>query len=202
MEATVTFNCQGLTLEGRLASGSASKCAVITHPHPLYGGDMDNPVVRILADAYRQKGWSALRFNFRGTGTSEGRFDNGQGERLDIDAAIAHLKANGFQTIELAGYSYGAWVLARWSQIRPNHPHTIRLVAPPVAFIDFGDIGSIPGLTQVVVGSRDDIAPPRLVEPLMPAWQPGAELNIIGQADHFFGGCLQSLQEILARRIT
>jgi alpha/beta superfamily hydrolase len=201
MEAAITFNCQGLALAGRLASVSSSKCAVITHPHPLYGGDMDNPVVKILAEAYRQKGWSTLRFNFRGTGASQGRFDNGQGERLDIDAAIAHLKANGFQSIELAGYSYGAWVLARWSQKRSNHPHTIRLVAPPVAFMDFDDVQTIPGLTQVVVGSRDDIAPPHLVESRMPAWQPQAELNVIRQADHFFGGYLQALQEIITGRI-
>jgi len=162
---------------------------------------MDNQVVKVVAEAYQSKGWSTLRFNFRGTGASEGRFDNGRGEQLDIDAAIGYLKSRGCQPIELAGYSFGAWVLAGWSQSHPNHPHTIRLVAPPLAFIDFADIRSIPGLAQVVVGSRDKIAPCSEVESLMPMWQPKAKLNIIQQADHFFGSYMQALQEVITRCI-
>lgn len=201
METAITFNCQGLALEGRLALQSPSNCVLVTHPHPLYGGDMDNTVVTAVAEAYRQKGWSSLRFNFRGKGASQGRFDNGRGEQLDIDAAIAYLKSNGFQTIDLAGYSFGAWVLANWSQNHRNHPHAIRLVAPPVAFIDFSGIDSIVGLKQVVVGSRDDLAPHRQVELLMRSWRPEAEFNIIQQADHFFGGCLEALQQAVAAHI-
>ena len=201
MEEAITINCQKLRLEGRLASASATNCAVITHPHPLFGGNMDNPVVMAVADAYRLKGWSTLRFNFRGTGHSEGRFDNGKGEQRDIGAAIAHLKADGYQSIDLAGYSFGAWVLACWSREHPDHPHTIRLVAPPVAFIDFADIQSIPGLDQVIVGSRDEIAPATLVESLIHAWQPRAEFNIVPQADHFFGGHLQTLQAVIKKNL-
>jgi len=201
MEAKITFDCQGLVLEGRLALGSSAKGVLITHPHPLYGGDMDNQVVKAVAEAYRSKGWSTLRFNFRGTGASEGRFDNGQGEQLDIDAAIGCLESKGCQPIDLAGYSYGAWVLAGWSQNHPDHPHTIRLVAPPVAFIDFANILNIPGLKQVVVGSRDEIAPFSQVEALIATWRPKAEFNIIQQADHFFGGYLQALQTAIAQRI-
>jgi alpha/beta superfamily hydrolase len=201
MEEKITFDCHGLILEGRLAPGSSAKGVLITHPHPLYGGDMDNQVVAAVAETYQSKGWSTLCFNFRGTGASEGHFDNGQGEQSDIEAAIAYLKSRGCQPIDLAGYSFGAWVLAGWSQNNPNHPHAIRLVAPPVAFIDFADIRSIPGLTQVVVGSRDEIAPCSKIESLMPIWQPKAAFNIIQQADHFFGGYLQALQEVIAQRI-
>ena len=201
METPVTFICQGLELEGRLASASTAKCAVITHPHPLFGGDMDNIVVRTIAEAYQQKGWSTLRFNFRGTGASQGRFDDGKGEQMDIEAAVTHLKVQGFQTIELAGYSFGAWVLARWSQEQPDLPRTIRLIAPPVAFLDFTDIRRIPGLTQVAVGSGDDFAPSGQVATCMPVWHPEADFNIIPRGDHFFSGQLETLKEVLSRRI-
>jgi alpha/beta superfamily hydrolase len=201
MEERITFDCQGLILEGRLEHGASGKGAIITHPHPLYGGDMDNHVVKAVAEAYRSKDWSTLRFNFRGTGASQGRFDNGQDEQLDIEAAIAFLMSKGCQPIDLVGYSYGAWVLAGWAQNRRNHPHIIRMVAPPVAFIDFSDIRSIPGLTQVVVGGRDEIAPFSQVESLLPKWQPKAEFNVIQQADHFFGGYLQALQAAITQSI-
>jgi alpha/beta superfamily hydrolase len=201
MEEKITFDCQGLILEGRLALGTSAKGALITHPHPLYGGDMNDQVVKTVAAAYQSRGWSTLRFNFRGSGASQGRFDNGQGEQLDVDAAIACLKSKGCQTIDLAGYSYGAWVLAGWSQNHHHHPHTVRLVAPPVAFIDFTDIQIIPGLKQVVVGGRDEIAPFPQVEAQMAVWQPTAELSLIQQADHFFGGNLQILQAVIAQSI-
>ena len=67
-----------LTLEARLEIQSPTRGVVITHPHPLYGGDMDNPVVSVIEGAFREKGFTTLRFNFRGVGTSTGRFDNGR----------------------------------------------------------------------------------------------------------------------------
>ena len=202
METAITFSCQDLTLEGRLATESPAKCAVIAHPHPLYGGNMDNPVVRTVAEAYRSTGWSTLRFNFRGTGASQGRHDNGQGEQKDVEAALAYLSSIGFECIDLTGYSFGAWVLAQWAHRHPKHPHGIRMVAPPVAFMDFSNIRNIPGLRQVMVGSLDDIAPSRKIHAMMHTWEAQAELDIIQQADHFFGGYMEELHRVVEQRLT
>ena len=199
MQDKIFFDCQGLTLEGRLTDLDPFKAAVITHPHPLYGGDMNNLVVETVAKAYHRKGWSTLKFNFRGTGASEGRYDNGDGEQKDIDAAVSWLKSNRFEQIDLAGYSFGAWVLARWS--RKNRQHRIRFVAPPVAFLDFSGVEVITGLSQVVVGARDEIAPADQVGRLIRSWQPEAELDIIANADHFFGGHLTTLQQRIEQHV-
>ena len=91
---------------------------------------MDNPVVVTISKAYAERKWGVLRFNFRGTGGSQGRFDNGGGEQDDVQAAIDRLRRDGFRTIELAGYSFGAWVLAHWAQKDTAHGHRMRFNCP------------------------------------------------------------------------
>lgn len=194
METEIFFNQQAIQLQGRLEVNSNRQAAIITHPHPLYGGDMDNVVVSVLAEAYAEMRWTTLRFNFRGTGLSKGRYDDGIGEQADVQAAIDHLKAEGFEQIDLAGYSFGAWVLANWSRRHHPHPHTIRFVAPPVAFVDFDNQRPIPGLRHIFVGSRDDLAPADQIEAALPHWQPDARLHLIHNSDHFFGNHLDTLK--------
>ncbi len=170
MDKKVKFNCMDIKLEGLLNTADADRAAIITHPHPLYGGDMTNPVVAAIAQAYQDHGWTTLRFNFRGTGRSQGAFDNGIGEQEDIHSAIAYMNASGYSQIDLAGYSFGAWVLALWSKQIADHRHHIHLVAPPVAFIDFKDVGPIQGLKKAIVGSMDELAPVGQIEALLPSW--------------------------------
>ncbi|HEY8360757.1 MAG TPA: CocE/NonD family hydrolase, partial [Ramlibacter sp.] len=88
--------------------GSSLGVAVIAHPHPLHGGTMDNKVVQTLARAFVQRGWTAVRFNFRGVGTSEGSYDEGRGELQDLLAAVQGLAPAG--PLALAGFSFGAFV--------------------------------------------------------------------------------------------
>jgi uncharacterized protein len=183
-----------LTLEGLYTGSSSDRGVVVTHPHPLYGGDMYNPVVQTVADAYIQAGRSCLLFNFRGVGRSTGQFDNGRGEQGDVIAAVAWLADRGVGAISLAGYSFGSWVNAHITTEMAPFTQQI-MVSPPVAFIDFADVKQIPKLRFVVTGSRDDIAPPGLVAPLLPGWNPDAEMVIIPDADHFYGGCLDRLKE-------
>lgn len=186
MENHVTIDAQGLELEGRLYEGHPEKAAIITHPHPLYGGNMQNAIVTAIAQAYQKAGWTTLRFNFRGTGNSQGHHDNGGGEQDDIQAAVAHLLAMDRQQIHLAGYSFGAWVLARWSQQFNQPGYPVFMVSPPVAFIPFPD-GPLPGLKEIFTGRRDELAPPDQIRSLMTSWQPNAQFTVIENTDHFFG---------------
>ena len=201
VEEKIHLQCEGFKLEGRLALVDSSKAAIVTHPHPMYGGQMSNPVVMAIAEVYHKNGWSTLRFNFRGTGASEGRFDNGLGEQNDVDAAIAYMETKGFGRIELTGYSFGAWVLAAWSQTRKSRGYALRFVAPPTPFLDFSDIHAIADLRQVIVGSLDEIASAERIKSEVLMWQPQAEICIIPQADHFFGGHLRDVQQVIGRRI-
>ena len=199
MERPVRFDAGDVSLEGLLFQGDGRRAAVICHPHPLYGGDMHNTVVQTVAQVYQQMGWASLRFNFRGTGDSDGAYDNGMGEREDVAGAIRWLQTRGFSQIDLVGYSFGAWVLAGWVQTHKAHGFRIVLVAPPVGFMDFSDIPAIEGLDTVIVGDRDDFAPAGQVKARMAQWCPAAGLHVIDRADHFFGGQLDKLSRILVQ---
>jgi alpha/beta superfamily hydrolase len=197
MEAPVELTSGSLRLEGMLETASPARAVVLTHPHPLYGGDMDNPVVLAVRRAYARKGVSTLRFNFRGVGESEGRYDNGAGERLDVIAAMAWLNARGITEIDLAGYSFGAWVNA-------GVTHGFRrmiMVSPPVVFMDFGPAAPIANLELAVTGGRDDIAPAEAVSTYLSRWNPAAALEVIPEADHFYTGFFRTLENIIAARI-
>jgi len=196
MGEKITFASACGNLEGLLDAGTRQKGAVITHPHPLYGGDMYNPVVEAIEAAYRKAGFSTLRFNFRGTGKSAGTHDDGVGEREDVAAAVAYLKNEGVESIHLSGYSFGAWVNAIAVQNKLV-VDGMTMVAPPVAFIDFEKGIRLPGLTKVVAGSRDEFAPPGLIRPLLDNWNPTAKFEIIDGADHFFFAYLDDVTRIL-----
>src|SRR6187402_2768264 len=92
-------------------AGAVRGVALVAHPHPLFGGTMDNKVVQTLARAFVQCGWTAVRFNFRGVGASEGVHDEGRGEAEDLAAVVARVAPEG--PIALAGFSFGAFVTAQ-----------------------------------------------------------------------------------------
>lgn len=179
-----------LTLEARLEIQSPTKGVVITHPHPLYGGDMDNPVVSVIQGAFRKKGFTTLTFNFRGVGASTGKFDNGRGEIQDLGYALDHLKALGIQAPWLAGYSFGAWVNAHTQRTDLSR---MLLVSPPVAFMDFSEAGAMDCPVAAVTGSLDEIAPPPLVKPLMERLDQESSLVVMEGADHFYSGFTEEL---------
>ena len=91
--------------------GTPAGTAFLSHPHPLFGGTMDNKVVQTLARAFVQAGWSAVRFNFRGVGASAGVHDDGRGEAEDMQGLVAAIAPDG--PIALAGFSFGAFVASR-----------------------------------------------------------------------------------------
>ena len=199
MEESITFQSETYDLEG-LFDLKGSSGLIVTHPHPLYGGQMDNPVVDSVRRVYRKCGYTTLRFNFRGTGNSQGRYADGVGEQVDVRAAVNYLMAAGINDITLAGYSFGAWINALTVQQEVPVKHLI-MVSPPVGFIDFQGVSTVPGLQLVVTGSRDEIAPVNRIEELLPNWNPTASFKVIRGADHFYGGYMDQLESVLATHI-
>ena len=200
MEEKIVFQSGDLSIEGIFSQGPQPRGVVITHPHPQYGGDMYNPVVESISHAYQRKGMTTLRFNFRGVGSSEGSYGDGIGEGEDVLAAICYLREKGQGQIDLAGYSFGAWVDAH---LDPGDAaiNTLIMVSPPVAFMAFDADQSLPQLGLVVSGSQDEIAPPDKIQDLMPGWNPRASFKEIQGADHFYFGFFDELEAVLTENI-
>ena len=199
-ESRITFPSEEGELEGLYDGDGHAGAVVVTHPHPLYGGDMYSPVVEAIAAAYRRCGFSTLRFNFRGTGRSAGTHDGGRGERTDVRAAFDFLRMRDAAEIHLSGYSFGAWVNALAMQ-DDLEARAATMVAPPVAFIDFPAHMRLPMLGSIVAGSDDTFAPPDLIESQMHTWNPMVRLAVIHGADHFFFGFLDEVRRLLTDAI-
>ena len=195
-EEKITFQSDVLKLEGFLDNGAGDRGVVLCHPHPLYGGDMNNNVVQAVAEVYREHGYSTLRFNFRGVGASEGSFDEGQGEQNDVGAALNYLKGMGLGHLDLAGYSFGAWVCALGLKELETADRLI-MISPPVNFIDFDFLGFSQRIQLVIVGMQDEIADARAVEKMLPGWNPDAGFYPIDGADHFYWGKTEELKRII-----
>lgn len=186
---------EGPSLEGRLALVEAPRGGfVLCHPHPLYGGDMDNPVVIRASEVVQAAGHATLRFNFRGVGASTGIHDKGLGEQDDVRAAAAVLAGRlpPCRPVGVIGYSFGAWAAARamWPGDAP-----LGLIAPPLGMFDFQALAPRAGRTLLVAGTRDTYCPVDALERLAEAT--GAEARIIEGADHFFFGKLYPLGEAI-----
>ena len=206
--ATLTTSDE-VVLEARVAAPPTPRGGgVVCHPHPLYGGDMDNPVVVRLVEVCGDLGLATIRFNFRGTGDSTGVHDHGAGERHDVEAALARLALLGGagQPLLLAGYSFGAAVVAT---VAPRHIELagVVLVAPPLARVDpegFAGLHRFGERLLIVAGSNDEICPTEGLARLRET-TPRATIHVIEGANHFFFGKLYPLSEAVAtwaRRVT
>lgn len=195
-EKQIFLDTQGVQIEGLLGGDGAGGAAVITHPHPLYGGDMYNPVVESVARAFARRGMTTLRFNFRGVGRSQGRYDEGVGEQEDVKKAVAYLGELGAGSVDLAGYSFGAWVNARVLGSLKKVGRMI-MVSPPVDFMDFSFLEYAPRLRLVIAGDQDDIGPAHKIKALIPHWNPECDFQIIPGADHFYGGKADVLERVI-----
>jgi hypothetical protein len=195
-EKRVTFEADGLNLEGFLKELPGKMGVVITHPHPLYGGTMHNNVVKTVAAAYQDKGYTTLRFNFRGVEKSEGAYDNGVAELEDVKGALKYVFDLGKKDIDLAGYSFGAWVIALGLKMYENVKRVV-MVSPPVDVIDFSFLQHNPKVQLVITGTRDDIGGYRNIQKMLPKWNEKAVFKVIDGADHFYGGKEDELKEII-----
>ena len=175
------------------ATDPTAPIAVILHPHPVKGGTMNNKVTYRLYEAFARAGITVLRFNFRGVGNSEGKYDEGIGELTDAAAAVdwLHSKHPHARRIWLAGFSFGAWIAMQLIMRRPDIQHFIA-VSPPVGMegYDFSFFSPCPSSGLVLVGTKDELIKPTDVAALLKKTvrQKGVKLHYaeIPDGDHFF----------------
>jgi alpha/beta superfamily hydrolase len=202
MEEQVSIPGPGLSLEGRLTLGAAPGGAVITHPHPLFGGSMANNVVWTAVRAFAARGLAALRFNFRGVGRSTGTYGGGLEEVADVVAALEFLKSRTPGPYYLVGYSFGASVAGR-ALLQGLAADGAIFIAPPIAFMDLSFLPRVPGLRLIVVGDRDELCPLASLRALLaerqaaPEDTPPPAVRVIEGTDHFFGGGEEILFRVL-----
>ena len=180
--------------------GTPRGVAFIAHPHPLFGGTMDNKVVQTLARAFVQGGWTAVRFNFRGVGTSEGTHDDGRGEAGDLQHLVQQLAPQG--PIALAGFSFGAYVTAQAVQALWSSREIQVVVLVGTAASRF----QVPALppeshdrTLVIHGEQDETV---LLSAVLDWARPQSlPVTVVPGVEHFFHGQLPLLKNLVARHL-
>jgi alpha/beta superfamily hydrolase len=188
-------------LRDAAAAGSpALGVAVIAHPHPLFGGTMDNKVVQTLARAFVSCGWTAVRFNFRGVGASEGTHDEGRGERDDMLAVVEQLAPDG--PLAIAGFSFGAFVAACTAEKLWAARDIRHLVLVGTAASRFS-VAALPAeaheRTLVVHGEHDDTVP--LAAVMDWARPQSLPVTVVPGGGHFFHGQLPLLKSLVVRHL-
>ena len=182
------------------AGAAARGVAVIAHPHPLFGGTLDNKVVQTLARALVQCGWTAVRFNFRGVGASAGTHDQGRGELEDFLAVVEQVAPTG--ALALAGFSFGAFVTshalaALWPQ---RHVEQVVLVGTAASRFDVAPVPPEAHLrTLVVHGEQDDTV--ALSDVLNWARPQVLPVTVVPGGGHFFHGQLPLLKNLVVRHL-
>ncbi len=173
--------------------------AVIAHPHPLFGGTMDNKVVQTLARAFVQTGWRAVRFNFRGVGASEGVHDHGQGELQDLLAVVGHAAPQG--SLALAGFSFGAFVTSHaLAALAGRDPAKVVLVGTAASRFTVAPVApDFHDRTLVLHGEQDDTVP--LADVMNWARPQSLPVTVVPGGGHFFHGQLPLLRGLVARHL-
>lgn len=172
--------------------------ALILHPHPLFGGTMNNKVVFNLYKSLYEKGFTTLRFNFRGVGKSEGTYDNGEGELHDAAAALDWFQ-NTFEKASscwITGFSFGAWIGFQLLMRRPEVENFIA-ISPPASKYDFSFLSPCPRSGLIIQGTSDEVITESSVTALAKklSLQKNIEIDykLIEGASHFFENHMDEL---------
>lgn len=203
LKAVQLLTADGLQLEGLMYSfedGKERPAAVICHPHPLYGGSMRGGLIPGLAHALADKGFVVLRFNFRGVGESEGRFDAGHGEKQDVAAAVETLLARDdvdSNRLYLAGWSFGSLVGLEYG-VDDDRLAGFALVAPPTDGLDESFMAADTRPKLVVVGERDQFAKVGKLKRWTENMAGPARVVVLDDTDHFLSGREQDGFDIIA----
>lgn len=198
----VIFNGPSGRLEGRYQQGEdpTSPIALVLHPHPQYGGTMNNKVVYSLYQVFAARNFAVLRFNFRGVGRSQGTYDGGTGELSDAAAALDWLQtiAPNARGCWIAGFSFGAWISMQLLMRRPEISGFIS-VSPPANIFDFSFLAPCPSSGLMLHGTDDDLVPPddvrKLADKLSQQRGITVDYQTISGASHFYDNKLDEMTE-------
>ena len=185
------------------AETAGAPVALVLHPHPQHGGTMNNKVVYAIYQCFRERGFSVLRFNFRGVGRSQGKFDQGFGELSDAAAALDWLQTHNANASRcwIAGFSFGAWIAMQVLMRRPEI-HGFVVVSPPANHFDFTFLAPCPSSGLIVQGNKDDVVPEANVAKLALRLQNQRHIEvdyrIIKGANHFFEDKLDVLTSMVS----
>ncbi|HAU29866.1 MAG TPA: alpha/beta hydrolase [Rhodospirillaceae bacterium] len=180
--------------------------ALLLHPHPQYGGTMNNRIIYTMFQTFAALGFSVLRFNFRGVGRSEGAFDKGEGELCDAAAALDWLQAMnpGTSGIWVGGFSFGAWIAMQLLMRRPEI-YSFVAVAPPANMHDFSFLAPCPASGLIIQGEKDEVVPEsyvsKLVQKLNSQRGISIDYRIISEASHFFTNQSELVSEHVANYV-
>ena len=180
-------------LEGRYQHGEGPNApiALMLHPHPQHGGTMNNKVIYTLYHLFAERGFSALRFNFRGVGRSQGKFDRGEGELSDAASALDWLQTTNPTASQcwVAGFDFGAWIGMQLLMRRPETDGFIS-VSPPTNMYDFSFLAPCPASGLILHGSADTITQPieveRVVSKLRTQKGIVIDYEVVDSASHFW----------------
>jgi alpha/beta superfamily hydrolase len=189
-------------MEGRYqhAREDTAPIALLLHPHPLYGGTMNNKVIYTLYHTFVENGFSTLRFNFRGVGRSQGQYDRGEGELADAASALdwAQQHNPNARAVWVAGYNFGAWIAMQLLMRRPEIQRFV-VIAPPSNMYDFSFLAPCPSSGLILQGDQDEIVPEESVSKLITklSAQKGIEMDyrIIDGTNHYFGNRLETMRQ-------
>jgi uncharacterized protein len=189
-------------LEGRYhhAKERGAPLALVLHPHPLHGGTMNNRITYTMYQVFQRLGFSVMRFNFRGVGRSQSKFDGGMGEINDAAAALDWMQAlnPGHGGLWISGYSFGAFVGMQLLMRRPEVSGWVS-VAPPAAHYDFGFLAPCPCGGLMIHGDGDDLVPENSVRKLVDKLnlQKGVAIDyrVFEGADHVFANHAEKVAE-------
>ncbi len=200
----VIFNGPEGRLEGRYQHNREPNApiALMLHPHPQHGGSMNNKVVYTLYQAFSRRGFSTLRFNFRGVGRSQGTYDRGEGELSDAASALDWLQSynQNAGACWIAGFSFGAWIGMQLLMRRPEISGFISL-SPPANLYDFSFLAPCPSSGLVLQGELDEFVPEpsvaKLVEKLTHQRNLEIDYRVIPGANHFYQDNIEDLNRHL-----
>src|SRR5215469_12690425 len=200
----VIFTGPAGRIEGRYhpAKQKNAPIGIVLHPHPQFGGTMNHQIVYQLYYAFVHRNFSALRFNFRGVGRSQGNFDHGIGELSDAAAALdwAQSVNTEARSCWIAGFSFGAWIGMQLLMRRPEIEGFISVV-PPANLYDFTFLAPCPSSGLMVNGAKDRVVPTESVRGLVERLKTQKGIVIdhatVPEANHFFEGRMDGLMEVV-----
>jgi alpha/beta superfamily hydrolase len=200
----VIFNGPDGRIEGRYQHSKEPNAPVVLllHPHPMHGGTMNNKVVYTMFHAFAKRGFSALRFNFRGVGRSQGGFDHGVGELSDAAAALDWVQSHNPDASRcwVAGFSFGAWIGMQLLMRRPEIEGFIS-ISPPADRYDFTFLAPCPSSGLIVQGDKDETVPEadvaKLAHKLANQRDITVDYKLIKGANHFFTDKLPELEGLV-----